>query len=193
MTAWNPNIPNPANVPANDAVSMQQNFAVLDQSYQVNHVPLSVATDMGKHPVVNFPVQSGDMGTGANDVALYAKNVVYPGPNTFVELFFRRQGNTNVSQLTSGNAQQGISANYWQSFLPGGLQIKFGLENLGTPVAINFVARGLTNFPTTMLGAVITAFNTGRVYNFDAPATTGFTANSSAVGAAPFFWIAIGY
>lgn len=55
MTAWNPLIPNVNNVPANDAQSMQQNFAVLNSAFQQDHTALSNAVNQGMHKQITFP------------------------------------------------------------------------------------------------------------------------------------------
>lgn len=54
MTTWNSTIPNPANVPANDATSMQQNFSVLDTAFNVDHVNLSLLTAQGFHKQISY-------------------------------------------------------------------------------------------------------------------------------------------
>lgn len=54
MTTWNSQIPNVNNVPANDAVEMQQNFSVLDAAFQVDHTALSQATSQGMHKQITF-------------------------------------------------------------------------------------------------------------------------------------------
>lgn len=54
MTTWNPNIPNPADVPASDATAMQQNFSVLDTAFAVDHVNLSLLTAQGFHKQVSL-------------------------------------------------------------------------------------------------------------------------------------------
>lgn len=73
MTSWNPNIPQVANVPANDAVSMQQNFSVLDSAFKVDHVQLSVLSNQGFHKQISFP------GAGSSPYAVAAtQNYAYP-------------------------------------------------------------------------------------------------------------------
>lgn len=49
MTAWNPNIPNPNDVPASDATAMQANNAVIDSAWKVDHVNLSLLSQQGFH------------------------------------------------------------------------------------------------------------------------------------------------
>lgn len=55
MTSWNPNIPNPLNVPANDAVAMQANFDVLNAAFQVDHTRLQDSNNQGMHKQITFP------------------------------------------------------------------------------------------------------------------------------------------
>ena len=54
MTTWNPNIPNPADVPASDATAMQQNFSVLDTAFAVDHVNLALLTAQGFHKQISI-------------------------------------------------------------------------------------------------------------------------------------------
>src|SRR5579864_5299466 len=55
MTAWNPNIPNPADVPATDAVAIQDNFSVIDTAFAQDHVNLVSAATPGFHKQISFP------------------------------------------------------------------------------------------------------------------------------------------
>ncbi len=196
MTTWNPTIPVPTNVPANDAVSMQQNFQVLDDAFKVNHTPLAVATDQGKHTVVNFP-KGSDQGTGPNDVALYAKDVVYPAPfGTITELFFRRQGNGVATQLTDGNGKPGVNGNYGQSFLPGGFQLRWG--HIGMPaggaVTLTYASVGLDDFPNGVAMALATGnSSTSNVISVTFALTTTSQITVSSTGPAAAMWLVIGY
>jgi len=114
-----PNIPQP-----NDQLSVSQgnlltNFQGLNTFVNVNHVDFTSA-DAGKHKFASFPVQAGNPGTTATELAVYSKNSAYTasaGP----QLLIQRPTNGSTVEFTS-SSQTGIG---W-TFLPSGILLKWG-------------------------------------------------------------------
>lgn len=82
MSSWNPNIPQVANIPANDAIAMQQNFAQLNASFQVDHVPLSDKVppggNSGMHKQITFPSPPASLPFGAVAQQSYLYEKIFP-------------------------------------------------------------------------------------------------------------------
>ncbi len=121
-------------------VPINQNFAVIDAAFSVDHVDFNL-TNQGKHNQVTMPVQAASPATLASEVALFSRT----SPLTGVpEMAWRRQSNGSVIEFTGAL----LASSGW-SYMPSGLLIKWGHTS----------ATGLTTvtFPT---GANIPAFTT---------------------------------
>lgn len=162
-----------------------------------NHIDVN-ATGAGKHIFVEMPVQTPSAAnlTLSGEIALLAQTVAGSS-----EIFFNRDGSNtggtpNYYQLTSGIPKQGASAAFGQSFLPGGFQLRWGVETVSNGTVISYTAgsRGLSNFPTNTIGVLITP--TGSDFNqtstdasLSASQFTIYTSKSNL----QVFWVAIGY
>lgn len=188
MSLFLPNIPQP-----NDNLDFSQgqllsNNQGLDTVFSIDHTLFSDASsDKGFHRKVTFPVVVAPGSTPLHLVE-YMKTIAGNS-----ELFMQRDGIATEIQLTSGSAGQGNSVSYWQSFIPGGLQVRMGIDSGDTTIPINYAARGLNNFPTNSLFVFIIGAAQQRTYSASALANTGFTANTTSAGGASFYWLAFGY
>ena len=114
---------------------------------------------------------------------------------SLIELYLQRPSGSAI-QFSSGTAQQGATANFGQSFIPGGFQIKWGFETVNTGAVISYTAmsRGLTNFPNATIGVVITP--TGSDFtqtSTDASLSASQFTIYTSKNALGVFWVAIGY
>lgn len=188
MSLFLPNIPQP-----NDNLDFSQgqlltNNQGLDTVFGVDHTLFSDATsDKGFHRKVTFPVVAAP-GSTALHLVEYVKTIAGNS-----ELFLQRDGVATEIQLTSGTAGQGSSNQNWQSFVPGGLQMKVGIASGNTTIPVTYAGVGLANFPTDTLFVFIVGAAQARTYYANALANTGFTANASTAGVASFYWLAFGY
>lgn len=185
--------PLPTETPANSQNLIRQNFSAIASSWNADHVPLSSGTNVGFSNKQTFIVQSVGPGSAGNQLVEYVKTVTYPnlvGP--FTELFFQRDGLAPQVQMTMEPSNP-ITTAPGQSFLPGGLGIKWGTTNINGTGTLDYTTQGLTDFPNDTLVVILTAQNNGRQYNWSPIDRTGFTITASSVGGANVSWLAIGY
>jgi hypothetical protein len=195
------NTPLSNQTPAASQPQMQQNFLQIATSYNTDHVPLTSGSNVGQHKQVTFqnafnvpPGPQGDPNQIAPISSLYTK-IIGGSP----QLFFQNGPlAANVLQITGGGSGTVIAAPFGQTFLEGGIQIKWGakfpLNATGSAITINFVAAGLTSFPAACFVAFAIGNSNQRIYNTDMLAAGSFRVNvNTALGAADnFFWVAIG-
>jgi len=96
---------------------MNENFLLIKAYVGENHEDFD-SLDVGKHKKVTFTQQAGDQVTGANEMALYTKDV--GGVST---LFLRKENNGDVLDLSPtdvGHAAAGYEV------LPSGLIMNWG-------------------------------------------------------------------
>jgi len=154
---FSPNIPQP-----NDLLSVSQgdilaNFQQANTIMAADHYEFNFTTavapydiagaaDRGKHRQVKFIRASADIGTGANEIAVYVKND--GGGNA--QLFMRRQSNGNIVQMTAVDPSAAVIGH---SYLPGGILIHWGQASFPNTVntqAVGFVPN-FSGVPYTVL------------------------------------------
>ena len=178
--------------PASQRASMQTNNDNNALIWTEDHYGFN-DNDGGLHKKSTYPVQASDPGSAASQLVQYSKT-----SNSSSELFFERDNSGSPIQVTYGTATNstGSSTNStanWQTFLPGGLQMKGGRITGGaTTGTITYTAEGMTAFPTATLQVQLTPFlqtsNSIEVTNIT---STTFAWAQSGTGA--LYWIAIGY
>lgn len=119
--AYNANIPQAGDQISQSQGQLLQNFQAINTLVNVNHVDFASA-DAGKHKFVTFPEQGGNPGTGAAEVALFAKHSIYGMATT--ELFIQDPSNGTAYDITSSFAGN----NGW-TFLSSGLLVMWGFGN----------------------------------------------------------------
>lgn len=109
---------------------IQQNFAIIQSSFDVNHVDFNAASNVGKHNFVEFPtaVPTGTTAPGP-EVALYSNTGTV---SAVPELFFQRNNlgaNAGYSITEYKNVANGNSGSSGWTRLPSGLLITWGCPN----------------------------------------------------------------
>lgn len=191
---YNPAIPGPNDLLSTSQSQIQTNFAQADSIFDVDHFTFDSAnsSNRGKHRKITMvewpqlPYVSVDPPTALDEVALYTKDV-----STITQLFLRRANNGTIIQLTpplSGDPSPVING---QSFLPGGVIIKWG--KIGA--AVNNV---IQNFPSPFPAACFVVLVTIDIGSTVSPVgvngftDTGFTFRTTAAGGVPITYVAIG-
>lgn len=171
--------PLPNETPSNSQPFIRQNFTAIANSWNTDHIPLSSGTNVGYSNKLTLVDQGGSppAGVAGTDV-LYSRTV-----NALIEMFLQRPAGTAI-QMTSGTTKQGSSVNFWQTFLPGGLQMRIGISSGN----FTYVANGLDNFPTATIGVVLTGQSTAT-QNVTGTTNLGFNVS----GSGNYYFIAIGY
>jgi hypothetical protein len=148
--AYNANIPQPTDIPANSQAQLLANFQEINTLIAVNHVPFNVG-DQGKHNFMTCPVQAGDpVILPANELAIYSKLVA-----GIEQIFYRNSaGVTQLTPLPATIVDAAVNPAY---ALIGGLKLRWGSGttnlvdgtgktyatqdiNAGVPAAILFTA-----------------------------------------------------
>lgn len=139
--AYQANIPQSTDLLSQSQSDILGNFQAIQTLIDVNHVDFA-SGDQGKHKWCSFPVQGGNPGTLATEVAVFSRVSTLTTNN---ELCIQHQSNGSVIEMTS--ALQ--NATGW-SYLPSGILIKWG--------AVVAIGSGSQTFsyPT---GATIPVFN----------------------------------
>ena len=197
---YDPNIPQ-----ANDLISESQpeileNFSQANVLFGTDHVEFNNATvaNRGKHNKSTYLEQSGNPVTALNEAAVYTKDVL-----GITELFIRRENNGTVIQLTEESGDPVVNNN-GQTFLPGGMILKWGRSQTVTngvefPFPIAFPNSCFTVIITPCPANTNPATVDDFAYIISPPSTTGFTCNTvrrtglSAVASVRLNYIAIGF
>lgn len=193
---FNPNIPGANDLISQSQSEIQTNFAQSNTIFDIDHVTFDDATsaDRGKHRKSTY-IEVADPTTVANEMAMYAKAV-----SGATRLFLRQENNGTIFQFSGPDPTAAATG---QTFLPGGIILKWGTTSANGTTAITFAGLGLSNFPNNcwqvMVNPVTTTGPTvanDYVYAYS-PTTTGFTANgvrriTLQASAVNFVFLAIG-
>ena len=114
------------------------NFTTIDTGFSVNHVQFNDGSgNQGKHNLVDFVQQSGDIAPGATEINIYNKAVGSPAIN---ELFLFKGSLASsypITQLAKGTTTGTGSDRGW-TCLPSGLVMKWAQGTTGgTTATIN--------------------------------------------------------
>jgi hypothetical protein len=187
-----------ANVPVsgqslgNSRPTINANFTKLQTVYDVNHVDFN-AMNAGAHTHVDLLMQATDPAPAVDLVSHYSKDLA---GNT--EWYFQRESAGPVIQMSTINGTPIVAA-AGQTFLPGGLVMKFGTGSFGNGATTsNFVyaSNGLPDFAVNVYSIQVTL-----ITNIQATLSTvgvlasltGFSAlRPAGLGAVNYAWIAIG-
>ena len=126
--------PIPTNKPSSDQPNIRNNFQVLQQTQDVNHVALSDITNRGKHKFLQMPSQGSAPTTASNEAAVYTKT-----NSGSVDLYIRRPSSGTEVKLTNA-LDPGTFGTVATTFLPGGYAIESGVvTNVSDGQIINFL------------------------------------------------------
>lgn len=118
---------------------LQENFQFLYNAFKMNHIPLDASSALGNHTVVQLAEQENDQQSGANELAIYAKD-----DSTQTDQLFLRNQNGTVIPLTTYQIYKlagmpGVQDQFF-TFLPGRIIVYFGVIktlNAQTPLQLN--------------------------------------------------------
>lgn len=188
--AYNPNIPQPTDIPANSQSQILANFGGISTLIQVNHVNFD-DPDQGKHKWVSMPQQVADPATTASETAIYSATDADSGN---LELKFRRPTNGSVIPMTA----KGGTTSGW-TMLPSGILIKWntGVGTGAFTVNANAFGKAFTQIYAVQVCNADTTYNTAYVYGSVATATTiniicMLRSSTNTPIAANYSWLAIG-
>lgn len=203
--AYNSAIPQPTDRISASQAQLLGNFQAIPTLLAVNH-GIFGAADEGKHKFVTMPVQTGDPGTLAAEMALFSKTSTV---TTFPELFVVSESMGTVLPLSGSVLRNSPAINETGAgwcFLPGGLILYWGRETTnagpGNANAVIDLSVGanrptisqILNVQVTIVRAQDTNDRTAWSRNITQPST--FTVRTStfagaAVSGAVFFYSVI--
>lgn len=168
---------------------INDNFQALNTYLANDHIEITDATVAKRitHKQVTLNTLGAGPTTSASQMAIYTKLV-----NAIPELFYRRASSGTEVQLTVANQNPIKATTNNQSFLPGGIIIKWGTAQFAAGQANSNVT--FTNsFPTACRTVVCTFIgNNASIWNQNY-SVNGFQAVRVTAGTTPqYSWIAIG-
>jgi len=183
------NIPIGNQTPAQQRPALNTNTNSIDSLLDVDLFGFN-DNNGGFHQKSTYVVQGSDPvpdNTYGNQAILYSKTI-----SAIAELFLTRNGSVTPIQMSSGTVvKTGGLGSFGQTFLPGGLQLKWGVVTVTPPnTTVTFTLVGLTAFPSSGIVAFATAYATGSQFSIANLTATTITVGSSGGGNA--FWLAIG-
>lgn len=163
------NIPIGNQTPAAQRPSLQVNTNSIGSWVSVDHYGFGTAGSFdGYHQKSTYVDQVSDQASVVGADVVYGKTVA----SGLIEMFMRRPAESAIQMSTGspiiGAAFSGGGAAPGQTFLPGGLQLKWGLVSFGgsvTNVSTTFTSVGLTTFPDRGLTGWIVGYNADGPYN----------------------------
>lgn len=185
---YDPNIPSGTDLISVSQGQIQQNFQAINTAWNVNHEEFNLA-NAGKHPFVEFPIQSADPGGAVSEWTLFSKTNV-AGNN---ELFYKRDNEATAYQLSGTNPTRATKGT---TFLPGGLLLQWGAE---ATVADNQVYTFNVAFTAAPYSISLTGVRSNTQsrslwVSSGSVTTSQFAIRTDSGGAAltPVYWMAIG-
>lgn len=185
--AYNPNIPQ-----ANDKLRVSQgdlliNFQGIGAGFAVNHVDLNLA-DAGKHTLLTMQQQVFPQLVAGSDLLVY--NGQEP-VTALPQLYFKRS--TDAGNGIPFTAQANDGATFGWSYVPSGVQIKWGTFSFNGAVPATVTMHG-PNFTSATSYNVTVSCSTATNATFSVANSTAiaFTFQSSLTAAQSYAYIAIG-
>lgn len=131
---YNAKVPQPENSIDQGQTDFLNNFSTLFTAFSQDHVPLDSVSNAGNHAFTKLIEGITGAATGANEIALYSKDVVEQTD----QLYYRPLGNGTeiqfsnyqvypLKRIKNGNAD--VQVPYF-TFLPGNVIMYFGEINL---------------------------------------------------------------
>lgn len=147
---YNPSTPQATDLPYDSQAEILENFTQLNTIFDVDHVTFNAVENNGKHNQTTFIDSAADPGPGADEIALYSKDL--GGVST---LYMQKESGGTVIQMSSEDPVLGIPG---QTFIPGGVILKWGTNAIisgagGT--TINFASA----FPNNCWIVLLTALD----------------------------------
>lgn len=149
---YNTSIPATGHTPAEDYTEIQTNFAQIQTSFSVDHVPLANGTNEGNHEQVTMPVRS-DPSAPTSKGILYTKTV-----NSRSELFYRGDG-TGVVPISCVRAFGEFDGT------TGTLSNSFNATVMRNAIG-KYTVTFITNMPDANYGVLLSASGVATVSEF---------------------------
>ena len=112
--------------------TIQGNFAAIEDYNTRDHVSFDAnSPTSGKHKKTTFVEQVGDPIVAGDEIALYSKETT-TGAVIESTLYIRKESNGTVIQLTG--PQDPVAAQPGQTYLPGGMIMKWGSGHISSAV-----------------------------------------------------------
>lgn len=132
--SYNPDIPQANDDPSQSQGQILSNFQSLNTYLSVNHVALNDG-DEGKHAFVQFPEQSSDPSTAANEGTLYSKEYDVDGMGTLVSTLFYRNESDGAVTTFGGPSSLAIPG---YAYLPGGILMQWNRVGASSGSTVTF-------------------------------------------------------
>jgi hypothetical protein len=211
MSTYTPNIPQPADIPAQSQSQLLNNFTSIDDGtngFARNHVTLTNATvgQRGKHSFLELinlgAAPSPPAGLAAQEQTYYNNQVTSAGAGGYTqgETFLVRGTSARYIQMTAGKNSQvpANTANSYVTFLPGGFLLQGGsyinsgnlkTDSISYPVIFSAIPLSITlTAQRNSSSNPIVAW----VDNAVPPTATSFVWNSDVSSIKVIYWMAIG-
>ena len=184
---FNPNIPQPNDIPSQSQAQILTNFQQLNTVFDVDHVPFNdgTAANRGKHDQSTYIELGADPTTLSGELAVYSKDNA--GATT---LYLRQESNGSVIQMSGPNPTPGASGT---TFLPGGLLLKWGILNNPTDSAVvTFPDGGFPSNAYSLTFAISRNGTSSTVTYYTGLTNTQFTVRTNSASNDALTYIAIG-
>lgn len=202
---YDPNSPMAAQLLSVSQPIIQGNFAIIQNSFDVNHIDFGAGTDNGKHKFAEFPVALTNpippIVFPAGEIALYGATNAVTAVN---ELYVNKTNQATVVQVPMTASILSLSSvpapgNGGWTYLPSGLVLVIGNAVVTTPVGFNGMVTVTIAIPivlTSILSVVACPFQAStndvnfavRVVDVGNPTASSFrlfVSSRTAPGAAP--------
>lgn len=185
--AYSLNVPDISKPINQNGTPIVTNFNVINTIFAKNHVTFDNATvaNRGKHTYVTM-IEGADPITAVNEIAIYCKDL--GGIST---QYLRKENNGTIIQMSGADPVTGGNDSSGQTFLPGGIILKWAsaiISGAGTPVLF------APAFPNNCFIVILSGFAApGHAFGYSALTNTGFTGwGPAGSGALSARYIAIG-
>ncbi len=170
---YNPNVPLITDSFADWQVDFIQNFQVLYNAFNTNHIPLDSVSNAGNHTYIELVEQESPQQVNVSEMALYTKDVI----GQTDQLFMRYQGNGTEFQYTNYqiySIDPTPTQTFYFTFLPGGLIVFFGLYTQSGPILPETniylkpeIAKNIVSVNLTPSGNTNSTFSVAEIRNTD--------------------------
>lgn len=168
---YTPHTPDENAPPSQSPIFFQENFTSIQNLIAEDH--FSFKDNLGGAHKQSTYIDTAD---ASKNVQLYGQIAA-----TFCELFMERNGGTPIQLSTK--AGDPVATASGQTFLPGGLIMKWGSNSGASPVVFPIA------FPNNCFNVQLTANSNGSQFNVTSISKTSFTFSSLSNFC---YWIAIG-
>lgn len=181
LIEYNLGIPASGHNPSNDYTLVQENTNATSQIVGVDHATFNVNFS-GCHNQSTYLDQVSNPGSAAGQLRLYSKL----DSSSISELYFQRDGNSSVIQLTGKVTPTASSSGY--TFLPGGIILQWGVANISASTGtFTFPYNGMTSLFCATLGP-----SQGTTFWISSSSSTSVTVSRTGSGSSSCYVMVVG-